>query len=60
LGVGHKPDNLSQLKKTVKSKDVKTECNLAESSKEGYSSKRCVSPMMMMMMMMIVVHGKKR
>jgi hypothetical protein len=33
---------------------VKTGCNLAESSKEGYGSKWAVLPMMMMMMMMIV------
>jgi hypothetical protein len=31
---------------------VKTGCNLAESSKEGYGSKRAVSPMLIMMMMM--------
>jgi hypothetical protein len=30
---------------------VKIESNLAESSKEGYGSKRAVLPMMMMMMM---------
>jgi hypothetical protein len=30
--------------------------NLAESSKEGYGSKRAALPMMMMMMMMVVVH----
>jgi hypothetical protein len=35
----------------VKSKDVKTGCNLAESSKEGYGSKGAVLSMMMMMMM---------
>jgi hypothetical protein len=29
-----------------KSKEVKTGCNLAESSKEGYGSKRAVLPMM--------------
>jgi hypothetical protein len=29
---------------------VKTGCNLAESSKKGYGSKRAVLPMMMMMM----------
>jgi hypothetical protein len=37
----------------VKSKGVKTGCNLAESSKKGYGSKRAVFPMMMMMMMMM-------
>jgi hypothetical protein len=34
----------------VKFKEVKTGCNLAESSKEGCGSKRAVLPMMMMMM----------
>jgi hypothetical protein len=29
-------------------------CNLAESSKEGYDSKRDILPMMMMMMVMIL------
>jgi hypothetical protein len=39
-------------KKTVaKSKEVKTGCNLAESSKEVYGSKRAVLPMMMIMML---------
>jgi hypothetical protein len=32
----------------VKSKEVKTRHNLAESSKVGYGSKRAVLPMMMM------------
>jgi hypothetical protein len=31
----------------AKSKEVKTGCNLAESSKEGYGSKRVVWSMMM-------------
>jgi hypothetical protein len=31
----------------AKFKEVKTGCNLAESSKEGYGSKRAVLPMMM-------------
>jgi hypothetical protein len=31
-----------------KFKEVKTRCNLAESSKEGYVFKRAVLPMMMM------------
>jgi hypothetical protein len=31
---------------------VKTRCNLAESSKEGYGSKRAVLPMVMVMMIM--------
>jgi hypothetical protein len=30
-----------------KSKEVKTGCNLADSSKEGYGPKRVVLPMMM-------------
>jgi hypothetical protein len=30
----------------AKSKEMKTGCNLAESSKEGYGSKRAVLPMM--------------
>jgi hypothetical protein len=34
----------------TKSKEVKTGCNLAESSKKGYGSKRAVLPVMMMMM----------
>jgi hypothetical protein len=33
---------------------VNTGCNLAESSQEGYDSKRAVLPMMMMMMMMMM------
>jgi hypothetical protein len=36
-----------------KSKEAETGCNLAESSKEAYGSKRAVLPMMLMMMMMI-------
>jgi hypothetical protein len=46
----------------VKSKEMKTECDLIESSKEGYGSKRTVLSMIMMMMvtMMVVVHGKRR
>jgi hypothetical protein len=32
----------------AESKEVKTECNLEESSKEGCSSKRVIFPMMMM------------
>jgi hypothetical protein len=35
----------------AKFKEMKTGCNLVESSKEGYGSKRAVLPMMMMMMM---------
>jgi hypothetical protein len=34
----------------AKSKEVKIGCNLTESSKEGYGSKRAVLPMMMMNM----------
>jgi hypothetical protein len=33
----------------AKSKEVKTRCSLAESSKEGYGSKRAILPMMVMM-----------
>jgi hypothetical protein len=40
----------------AKCKEVKTGCNLAESSKEGYGPKRVVLPMMMMMMM-IMIHA---
>jgi hypothetical protein len=40
----------------AKSKEVKTGSNLAESSKEGYGSKRVVLPMMMMMMMNSIKH----
>jgi hypothetical protein len=36
---------------------VKTRCNLAESSKEGYGPKRAVLPMVMMMMM--IMNGKQ-
>jgi hypothetical protein len=36
----------------AKSKEVKTERNLAKYSNEDYGSKRAVLPMMMMMMMM--------
>jgi hypothetical protein len=37
-------------KKVTKSKEEKTGCNLAESSKEGYGKKKgAVLPMMMMM-----------
>jgi hypothetical protein len=36
----------------TKSKEVKTGCNLEESSKEGYDSNRAVLPMM------IVLHSK--
>jgi hypothetical protein len=35
----------------MKSKEVRTERNLARSSKEGYGSERAALPMMMMMMM---------
>jgi hypothetical protein len=34
----------------AKSKELKTESNMAESSKKGYGSKRAVLPMKMMMM----------
>jgi hypothetical protein len=35
----------------AKSEEMKTECRLAESCKEGYGSKRDVLPMIMIMMM---------
>jgi hypothetical protein len=38
----------------MKSKEVKTGCNLAEYSKEGYRSKRAAQPMMMMIMMIFL------
>jgi hypothetical protein len=41
---------MTVLCKTItaaKSKEVKTGCNLTESCKEGYGSKRAVLPMMM-------------
>jgi hypothetical protein len=40
---------LSKKMTAMKSKDRKTGLNLAEYSKEGYSSKRAVVPMMIMM-----------
>jgi hypothetical protein len=40
LGVGRRADDLA------KSKEVKSGCNLAESSKECYGSKRAVLPIM--------------
>jgi hypothetical protein len=43
------PTNIS----VAKYKEMKTRCNLTESSKKGYGSKRAVLPMMMMMMMMM-------
>jgi hypothetical protein len=50
LGVGRKADDLLCERITLaKSKDVKTGCTLADSSKEGYGSKRAVLPVMMMM-----------
>jgi hypothetical protein len=36
-------------------KQMKTGCNLAEFSKEGYGSKGAVLPLMMMMMMMMMM-----
>jgi hypothetical protein len=52
LGVGRRADEYV-LKKYIiaKSTKVKTRCNLAESSKEDYGSKRAVLSVMMMMMM---------
>jgi hypothetical protein len=45
-----RPTTLLCKKITVaKSKEVKTGCNLAESSKEGYGFKRTTLPMMMLM-----------
>jgi hypothetical protein len=57
LGVGRKADGLALLKKFIvaKSKEVKTGCNLAESSKEGCGSKRVVLPIMMMMINLLDV-----
>jgi sporulation protein YlmC with PRC-barrel domain len=40
----------------AKSKEVKTVSNLAVSSKEGYGSKRFVSPMMMVIYAFGVLH----
>jgi hypothetical protein len=39
LGVGRKADDLLCKKIFTKSEELKTRCNLAESSKEGYGSK---------------------
>jgi hypothetical protein len=51
LRVGRKADDLVLWKISVaKSKEVKTGCNLAEFSEEGYGSKRAAFPMMTMMM----------
>jgi hypothetical protein len=41
-------------KNDVESKEVKTGCNLAESSKKDHGSKRAVLMMMMVMMMMMI------
>jgi hypothetical protein len=45
------------LKKNIvaKSKEVKTGCNMAQSSKEDCGSKRAVLPMLIMMAMMILI-----
>jgi hypothetical protein len=43
LGVGHKSDDLS----VAETKEVKTRCNLAGSSNEGYCSERDILPVMM-------------
>jgi hypothetical protein len=40
LGVGHKGDHLAQKIIVAKSKEVKTGCNLAESSKKGYMAQK--------------------
>jgi hypothetical protein len=54
LGVARKAYDLALQKKKkniiAKSKEVKTGCNLAESSKESNGSKRAVLPMMMMIL----------
>jgi hypothetical protein len=56
LEVGLKADDLALSKITVaKSEEVKTECKLAESCKEGYGSKRDVLPMIMIMMIIIMM-----
>jgi hypothetical protein len=39
----------------MKSKEVKTGCNLAESSKEGYGSKRAV----LLMIIMLIIRSEK-
>jgi hypothetical protein len=53
LGVGRKADGPCSVNKIVvaKSKELKNRSNLAESSKEGYGSKRAVLPVTKMMMM---------
>jgi hypothetical protein len=40
---------LCKKKIVAKSKEVKSGCNLAESSKKGYGSKGAVSPMIMVL-----------
>jgi hypothetical protein len=39
----------------VKSKEVKTGCNLTESPKEGYSSKRALLPMILLLLLMMMM-----
>lgn len=53
LGLDTKVKNMLFKKiSIVKCKEVKTGCSLAESSKEGYGSKRVVLPMMMVVLYM--------
>jgi hypothetical protein len=55
LGVVYKTDDLALKKKitAVKSKEVKSGSDLAESYKEGCGSKR---PVLSLMVMMIIIH----
>jgi hypothetical protein len=55
LEVGCKAVNLPCKRIIVKSKEVKTRSNLAESSKEGYGSERAVLPMMMTVVVVAAV-----
>jgi hypothetical protein len=50
LGVGLDTDDLALYKRIIvkKSKELKTRCNLAESSKENYGLKGTVLPVKMM------------
>jgi hypothetical protein len=52
LRFGSKADKFSLKKKIIvaKSKEMKNWCHLAESSKEGFGSRRVVFPMMVMML----------
>jgi hypothetical protein len=57
LGVGCKADDLALQKEitVAKSKEVKTGCNLAESCREGYGSKRTVLLMMVMIFVLVIL-----